>query len=1002
MFNGKGGMKKLSQASQQGFFASGLFAGLGALLLLISSPPVLAQESAQKGSRQLDSVPDTRELAAALSDPASREDALLTFITLSHLLQSNPSLEQDKLESLEDTFLEDRAWLDRLAMRYLHVPMRSTVFDPAAWLIQQELGQQEILPSPQVSPMGPPYAVLLEQLFDRSDERLAAAFLPEALFTAEFIATPRWQLLLEQAEENAILLDLIGLLNPEWFEPWTAAEPPAPVDSGSQADFLEQALLSLEVLMSSAILQEPPDDLHIKRLRFGLLTAMPGMTENQARTASQILRLTSAINGLYDNHFLEFIQSLVWVASDLLDVYERDPNAWSPMPLLMSGFLPALSSSMGRSFSDVDARFNANLAATFDVVQELSGGELRGGHLERLQTELADTVTQLVLQVPDMSFYYDQPVRSRISEEIDICISVAAVRDDNGQPQMSRQQFDGCIASMVQMAQTQVRRAELAGDPRGPFGSDQLQRELELTPWQRINYAIGYLHERSNTACPMPASALPNPLEWSALATLMVWFSSQSPVYMQTPENEALVASMRQIGLDLLRTMSEQVDCINGAGGSYNDLIGASLQQYQNALVDLVGGIRATELNFREARLRPGADVVLGGNVDQSTSYRTPGLMIGPCDAERVCEMDLELEATRALVGLFPDEYLLADQVQLGTVEICYDNMQWIDRRAERVRRNDPNVANYYGHLSFDLVGRFYEGENISPVFGSNFVSPDEYHYLIAASSDEVLNDGCPTEWVGTRVMTERSQSGGINIVPNRLTYLAAARKKPSEIINGNWSRGAEWRDWFVTGIGVSELEFAPDPGLHDRLGRHLRALYQSEQQMIYSHLLRPPAGPPGSMGAPLYDLMADVTMYKSLLRNQLNLFYPEFMLDSDEIRSAVEGLNGLLDQSVVRRFQENNVAVAQIHDIGLDRLQGFKSSWQRQPEMVVRSGSVSASMAHAVARLNTLYRDFFALDVPAPTPVETEEGSGSAEPAAEPETQPEAQAEKVTASPGV
>jgi hypothetical protein len=279
-------------------------------------------------------------------------------------------------------------------------------------------------------------------------------------------------------------------------------------------------------------------------------------------------------------------------------------------------------------------------------------------------------------------------------------------------------------------------------------------------------------------------------------------------------------------------------------------------------------------------------------------------------------------------------------------------------------------VSNYFGHLSFDLVGQFKEGETVTPVFGSNFVSPDEYHYLIAASSDEVLDDGCPTEWVGTRVITERTQSGGINIVPNRLTYLAAARKKPSEIISANWARGAEWRDWFVTGIGVTELQFEPDPSLRERLGRHLRALYQSEQQMIYSRLLRPPVGLAALDNVPLYNLMGDVTMYKALIRNQLNLFYPEFMLDSDDIRAALEGQSGLLDQAVVRRFQEQNVAVAQIHDLGLDHLQKFQSAWNRQPEVVVRSGSVSTSVAHATARLNTLYREFFAAPIPAPAPV--------------------------------
>ncbi len=742
------------------------------------------------------------------------------------------------------------------------------------------------------------------------------------------------------------------------------------VGSSDTAEILDESLQSLQALMSSVLLPEPPDELAVKRLRFSLFSAMPEMDERQNRTARHLLRMTSAIDGLHERRYLEFIQSLLWVVTDLLEMYVSDPDDWSPMPQILTEFLPRLSSSMARHFSEVDPRFNTNLAAAFDVVQDLHAGDLTGPRLGKLQQELADAVAQLVLLVPDMAFYFDQPARNPISREIDICISVAAVRDEQGMPSLSRQQFDGCIASMARLADTLVRRAELSGDLRGPFGDDQLKRELDMTPWQRINYALGYLHQRMSNACIAPGQPLPNPLEWSALATLVTWLSSQSPVYLQTPENEALILAMKQQGLELLQVMSRQVDCISGSGGGINDLVSASLQEYQSALLNLVGGIRNAELEFRESRLRAGADVALGGEVTQETSYRTTGLIIKPCDESRVCEMTQELETTRALIGQFPDEYLIADQTGLGDVEICYDNMQWINRRAERVRKEDPNVANYFGRLSFDLLGRYHEAGELTEVFGSNFVSPDEYHYLIAGNSDEVLDDGCPTEWVGNRIVTTRTNDGSINIVPNRLTYLAAARSKPSEVINSNWGRGSEWRDWFVTGIGITALEFDPDTGIRDRLGQHLQSLYLAEQQAMYSALLRPPrrtssATGNGDIATPLFDLINDVTMYKSLLRNQLILFYPEFMLDSDEIRAALEGQSGLLDASVLRRFQENNVAIGQIHDAGLDRLQRFQTAWKRQPEVVIRSGSVATSVAHALARLNALYQQHFALPAP-------------------------------------
>ena len=112
----------------------------------------------------------------------------------------------------------------------------------------------------------------------------------------------------------------------------------------------------------------------------------------------------------------------------------------------------------------------------------------------------------------------------------------------------------------------------------------------------------------------------------------------------------------------------------------------------------------------------------------------------------------------------------LADEdvaARLGEIEICYDNVRWVDRRAEPVRADDPHVANYHGRLGFDLVGRYREGEDVNEVFGYTFVSPDEYHYLFGAATDEVLDDSCPTEWIGTRVTTGLGGDRRIRVVPD-------------------------------------------------------------------------------------------------------------------------------------------------------------------------------------------------------------------------------------------
>jgi hypothetical protein len=944
----------------------------------------------------IDALPDVAHLAAALSDRPSRTGTLLTMITVWRLLEAASLGGVPDPDSLQARFRDDRAWLDQLARRYNGLPVRGSQLDPAVWFVMRELSQHMETPGLAVSPLGPEDASLMRQLFDRSDERLAAAVLPEVLQRIETQSPALWMSLVETASANEILLAAISGLYGDWFSPWQTVEQPLSVSGEKEpAAVIDTALGEMRALAGSVMLSGPADEHRLMRLRFGLLSALPTLDAAGSRDAGYLLALSTTVDGLQDKQYLAFAEALLWIVSDLLlnepvtrDIgvaldrqaldaageaaTEADPEVvavelvgtpGSPIAGLLSELLPWLSNSFAGEFSEVDPRINASLATVFDAVQYLQGTSRDSGRLASLRGNVGDAIAQLVLLIPDMSYYFDQPVRQRIAEEINVCTSIAANPGQPGTAAFSREQFDGCMKSLVEMSGVLVNKEELSGDSDGPFGSEQLRRELMMAPWQRINFTLGYLHDRFPTGCELPEQPLPNPLEWSSLATMVTWLARQAPVYFQTPENEALVLSLRQQGLDMLGDMAQQVDCVSGEGTGINDPVRRSLASYRLALNELVAGIREAELEFRAEKLRPGADVVLHGDASQNTAYRTDKLVIGPCNPERVCEMSGPLEATRALIGLFPDPYLIADQTGLGTIEICYQNTQWVNRRGVPVRPDDVHVANYFGQLSFDLVGRFREKGVVTEVFGSNFISPDEYHYLFAAATDAVFDDNCPTEWVGSRIVTSLNSKQAVRVVPDRLTYLAAARKKPSEVIEANWSRGAEWRDWFVTGLGVTQHEYPPDESISKRVNQHLRKLYQSEQSMIYSALLRPQSRGVGTEAVEsLMDLQEELTARKALIRSYMNLFYPDSMIDSDKIRGSLEGNGSLLDSAILRRFREANMAVSAINVVGLSRLEQFQSDWNRQPETVRRSGSIASGVAHAIIRLNALYLEYFAI----------------------------------------
>jgi hypothetical protein len=169
-------------------------------------------------------------------------------------------------------------------------------------------------------------------------------------------------------------------------------------------------------------------------------------------------------------------------------------------------------------------------------------------------------------------------------------------------------------------------------------------------------------------------------------------------------------------------------------------------------------------------------------------------------------------------------------------------------------------------------------------------------------------------------------------------------------------------------------LEFEADDTILDRINQHLQALYQAEQVVLYRALLRSPGRGGVDESTSLYQEMNAVTTAKALLRTQMNLFYSDFLVDSDEIRSSLEGTRGLIDGPVLQRFRDGNVPIESINDVGISRFEEFRARWNRQPEVVRRSGTVTINVAHAIARLNELYLEFFAVT---PDPVVNEERQG-------------------------
>ena len=274
-----------------------------------------------------------------------------------------------------------------------------------------------------------------------------------------------------------------------------------------QQAVLQDSLTILSKLASATVLAGPPNASYLFDLRYKLITDMPVFNgENKAR-AREVLYLASLIDGLQDGRYIGFADGLLLVTSRLLGSTETSEVTLSLVDWLVSE-LPAISAQFAVDFASVDPRLNAVMTAAHTVLGDIASAEGKILNVAAARVVLADAVAQMTLLIPDMAYYFDTPVRSRIIEGVNTCVAVAVAVSEDGVASMTRAQFDACMASLLQLAQSEIRLPELSGNMNGPFTTDALRRELSITPWQRINYGIGYLHQRYSTSCQAPAIAM--------------------------------------------------------------------------------------------------------------------------------------------------------------------------------------------------------------------------------------------------------------------------------------------------------------------------------------------------------------------------------------------------------------------------------------------------------------------------------------------------------------
>ena len=540
---------------------------------------------------------------------------------------------------------------------------------------------------------------------------------------------------------------------------------------------------------------------------------------------------------------------------------------------------------------------------------------------ESVVTDIDGQITVYQMIEAHVKKYMATPFRQKIHNDLEVCLNISEEFAPYPQQPIDDKQFKGCINDMVIAATQEASVRELSGSLTKIDTEQALDRALRLPSWQIINILYANVAQDD---CLDDSHQLVNPFEWTLAAESLLWFVDRWPAYMHSyPQNSQISKIIRQ-GEHLI----ESHPCLEKPEW---EILDAHFTQIVQSWENVKNQIKQLVTEFRQDNLTNGSDIDLLENAEKQSNYRVEDVTIMACDPQQSCGVHVELESSRALFGLFPNHLLVADQLKLGSLKLCYDNVGWENIRSAPTHLKNDSVANYFGNFSFSLKG-FYDEELI---FERKLTDKQEYLYLFAENSEKVLETSCPLSIVGDKISTQL-KGGTYGLVPNRLTFLTASRANESKILQSNWSAGEEWRDKITTpeALLVSSNELL-------EMSADIQQAYQLKaadlQNLIYQAMLnRVPV--PTAIQQQLTDGFANMQRSTELF-TALNYFLQmDALMVNDALHGILFGGNKIPDTVTIDQFYQNQININLLISSVDENLNANKEKWNASAKTLSNS----------------------------------------------------------------
>lgn len=663
------------------------------------------------------------------------------------------------------------------------------------------------------------------------------------------------------------------------------------------------------------------DQAHARAQARRIMRMQDARSEETRQTIQGSVVLAEAQFQWSRGHHLEsawlLLEGLMWIAE------RRDQeNA-----RFYANWLDSLSESSVRALRSIDINFPVIMALLMDSANHLSMDPP-----ERLaaQQKLASVYTRLALFVPTPNSYLDQPVRDQMQALQTACGSSVDLSET------ARRE---CLSQISQAMLEDLSSEELVG-ATGPLSEEFLARELDLVSWQRARYLDSYVNWVLSGQCGAPNWS--NTLEWNLAGHWLFGLTSRDLAESSTVGLDLWPLLLKQVG-DLSQSTRQWMDCIAGMGDERVDLVSRLLAIQADELDQLEGHIQQASDNFYSEVMRTGADINLDEPLTPQTAYRNRTLRVGPCDLANACGSRVELPVDEALLALVPEGYWLAEQLRLGEVSFCYDEVRWVDRKQSPARQGHSGVANYTGRLSIDLKVEFNRAEDQSEVIlAKRLVSGERKNYFFGSVEPSNLDIDCPHGREGQPIASEL-QADASGLVPSRLTYFTSVPTPTSAYLLSQWPSwrarlGAEVES--INGMTQADdelevIETADNANILIEAENMRLALVDRRERALATRL----ANIEVNENDILAQSMREVSMISRLLRRVMELHYSIIIRQDDRIRAYLAGDAGLLTEEDIRLSRDQGLPMSEIADLGRARLSRFREDWLQWPLTIRERG---------------------------------------------------------------